>query len=175
MTSTRTKASAPTVRRTPSKRPSRKAPSAQPRRNAANIRKLALFLASGQFGFDMDESFARPACGSAGCIGGHAAVLWPHLREGEYVGGVTWDEAALAQHLGISPAEHDGLCFHGPAKDGGTMPLSDIDRSMAVATLRRLARTGKVYFDTAESGAVSVRKARSRGVRRKVSAEKVQP
>jgi len=106
--------------------------------NRASITELANFIESNKYAFDMNQPDANPKCGSAGCIGGHAAVLWPHVSDkvddDAYI--FSWDEEKLAEVLGISDDQANELCFPGN--------YNSITRGMAVQTLRRLALTGEV-------------------------------
>lgn len=117
--------------------------------NPAFVLELAGFLETAEFSFDMADPDAAPACGSAGCIGGHAAVLWGDIRE-NYVAGdeeFTWSEHLLRGKLGITREEHDKLCF---LVYGEVNSYYQVTRAGAVATLRRLAETGKVTWKLAE-------------------------
>lgn len=115
--------------------------------NRAACLQLADFIARAHYRFDMSSCEAEPLCGSAGCIGGHAAVLWPDVRESNAGVDFTWDEEKLAAKLGITRATHDALCYlAGENDDDDISDLSDVTRRMAVATLRRLAETGVVTF-----------------------------
>lgn len=98
--------------------------------NRENVEALAAFVKKADYEFDMQEFVARPLCGSAGCIGGHAAVLWPELRipageDDEF----TFNDSGLADKLGIRPGEETSLCYFG---------VRDCTREMAVARLRAL-------------------------------------
>jgi len=107
--------------------------------NRASIDELANFIESTKYAFDMNEPNANPKCGSAGCIGGHAAVLWPHVSDREETKNhnvFSWDEERLAIELGISDDQANELCYPGN--------YNSITRDMAVQTLRRLALTGEV-------------------------------
>lgn len=123
----------------------------------ANILALADFIEGGRYKFDMGDGSVRTECGSAGCIGGHATVLWPEVREkvgvwfhdgavdGEAV--FSWNTDALCEKLGISGDMHEQLTFPTEWKDGWLMlTLGEIRREQAVETLRRLAATGKVEW-----------------------------
>lgn len=122
--------------------------------NRVAIYQLADFIESAKFIFDMGDSEATPDCGSAGCIGGHAAILWSELQyETEYdwqVGkSFTWDNILLAKKLDISLQTEEALCFPGMA---GGPKCRDVSRENAVRVLRRLAETGKVDWDRAMEG-----------------------
>lgn len=123
--------------------------------NKDAINRLANFLEGGNYGFDMGDAYARPHCGTAGCIGGHAAVLWPEIQiktgdpEEDDAGGFTWDEHKLAEKLGITYEMQDELCY--PVKQPWPTNYGQVTRAGAVAALRRLAETGKVEFLKEES------------------------
>lgn len=125
-----------------------------------NILALADFIERAEYEFDMSIPRAKPACGSAGCIGGHAAVLWPDLRVDDSnleedatlsnennLLNFTWNQPLLQACLDITQYEHKILCFHTFNRDGERVPYENITREVAVATLRRLAKTGEIYFD----------------------------
>ena len=112
--------------------------------NTKRLHKLADFIEKADYGFNMSSPEADPECGTAGCIAGHAAVLWPSVREHHFgLPGFSWDGDKLTPFLGISDDQHEDL-FFGPAADG--ILLGDITRSMAVAAVRRFADTGKIEF-----------------------------
>jgi hypothetical protein len=110
------------------------------KRNVKAINRLADFIENARYEFNMASGFAKPTCGTAGCIGGHAAVLWPSIRSPLAGDTFSWDSRALAEKLEISEIMGYDLC----------MPteyfLRKITRPMAVAALRRLAKTSRVHF-----------------------------
>lgn len=112
--------------------------------NRAACNELADFIASEKWGFDMRTGFVRPACGSAGCIGGHAAALWPEIaRDQEYHNGESYfDFTKLQQKLDIDYDTGFKLCYASP----GGPALHEVTRAMAVSTLRHLGETGEVDF-----------------------------
>lgn len=116
-------------------------------RNAKNILKLADFIASERYLFDMGNGSVHMECGSAGCIGGHAAVMWMNVRDNFVAhSGFTFDTDVLAHRLGLSLTEVDDLCFPAHDSSGETIRYKDITRAHAVETLRHLAKTGEVRF-----------------------------
>ena len=125
--------------------------------NVEAINQLADFIESGKYEFDMRKPIAHPECGSAGCIGGHASVLWPEVEKG--LGGFNCD--TLAERLGIGWNDAQDLCFP-ELPDYGK-----ITREIAVSALRRMAETGEVAFVVEEvvSGQVSCQE-RHRSTRR---------
>lgn len=138
-----------------------------------NINRLADFLSSKKYEFAMCDSRATPKCGSAGCIGGHAAVLWPDIRTETFVGWVEdktgkeftgesfgWKRLLLQKKLGISENAHEELCYM-TGVDGEDVSIgytntdeespdrdgpkfSEITHLDAAKCLRILAETGKV-------------------------------
>lgn len=113
--------------------------------NVANILALADFLESVLFPFDMAKIHNPASCGSAGCIGGHAAALWPDVASNYS----SWDESKLADKLGIDDDTEEALCYLAPGSMWGSdpnyvVPYDDVTREDAVAVLRNLAKTGKV-------------------------------
>jgi len=106
---------------------------------------LADFIAAGKYEFDMVQAFADIKCGTAGCIGGHATVLWPDTESLRH-----WNKKKLAAKLGISETIFENMCLWAVDGDGVCIDLWDVTRSMAVAMLRRLAFTDEMYFDRSE-------------------------
>jgi hypothetical protein len=104
--------------------------------NVEAINHLADFIESGKYEFDMMEAVARPECGSAGCIGGHASILWEDVKSQP-----VFNSDILAEHLGIGWDVVQDLCYP------ETPDYHRITREIAVVTLRRLAETGEVAFD----------------------------
>jgi hypothetical protein len=124
--------------------------------NVAAITELADFIEKATLDFNMDEAYPNPECGTAGCIGGHAAVLWPDIRidnmdtEGGYPT-YTWDDELLAEKLGIEFIEAEHLCYpDGIFRDSGNSIYYrcsyNISRAQAVETLRNLAKTEEVVW-----------------------------
>lgn len=93
--------------------------------------ELANFIESSPLEFSIEKP-CNPTCGSAGCIGGFAAVLWPEVSAGS-----SWNSTALAEKLGISRREEHTLCFCYP-------DAVRVGRSDAIAVLRYLAETGEI-------------------------------
>lgn len=116
--------------------------------NKEAINELADFIESAKFKFDMGEPDAAPTCGTAGCIGGHAAMLWPEVRAGERYNAIekieyfSWNEKQLIKKLGLAEGQEGQLCYLGSSR----MTLCSITRAGAVTTLRRLAETGEVVW-----------------------------
>jgi hypothetical protein len=145
-------------------------------RNKQRILELADFLETAKFKFDMGSPNVYPSCGSAGCIGGHAAALWTKVRDtvaidADYgdTGRYSWHQQTLADYLGISRNTADRLCYPEDERDQGDdeyehaetwtdegalpeecVEYGKITRAGAVATLRRLAETGQVLWYLSE-------------------------
>lgn len=115
-----------------------------------NIRKLIDFMrATPDDLFDMDGMW-WPSCGTAGCIGGHAADLWPEIRL-DPAPTQGWDESLFAEKLGIRESQADWLCYGPKTRDGAPLRLTDVTKPMALAALERLAAgEPRIYFDRAD-------------------------
>lgn len=90
--------------------------------------------------FDMD-SFGRihPSCGTVACIAGYAVAI----KDGvESVTKPGIDPESIAEkYLDLSRVEAYSLFY------GGDLYISEITPTMAVTTLRHLAKTGEVDWD----------------------------
>lgn len=119
--------------------------------NKVNVLQLAEFVERGDYIFNMDEPTATPSCGTAGCIGGHAAVLWADVAKPAYgdVTEITFHEVALAEKLGLDDGQLERLCFEPEDECERSVPYESVTREVAVATLKRLAETGELYFEVA--------------------------
>jgi hypothetical protein len=90
----------------------------------------------------MGDEVAQPNCGSAGCIGGHACLLWPEVRvlwdddDGTQYA-FTWDEDKLAEKLGLSDEQCDHMCF----MLRSVHDFDRVSRDDAVAYLDKLLET----------------------------------
>lgn len=129
------------------------------RQQKQDIRRLAGFIASegdnGRFGPDLDFDMRLASFdterGTAGCIGGHAALLWPSVRDpsfesdGSRNSGV-FDDDKLATRLGLSEEELEDLCYDCPDARGDEIALRLVTRAAAVDALLHLAETGQVRF-----------------------------
>lgn len=110
----------------------------------SRIHELANFIEEALFKFDMAESFVNPACGTSGCIAGHAAMLWPEVRMFlEFDKKYTWSEERINKHLGLDHYHHSRLFYANPHM---SKIWKFVDRAKAVDTLRRYAETGVVDF-----------------------------
>lgn len=120
--------------------------------NKENVLALRDFIASEEFGFDMDRGLARPSCGTAGCIGGHAAILWPEVRAsvGTLSDAFAWYETDLAEMLGVTLNTEHQLCYPSWHRTAGfTLDAypdhwRSVSRADAVRVLTKLAETGEV-------------------------------
>lgn len=114
--------------------------------NKAAILELAAFIEKAEFTFNMYNGWPQPSCGSAGCIGGHAAVLWPELRDNAGLvqdDAFTWNGAKLLSKLDISRGHEQALCQMTDSRYG----FSNVHREDAVAVLHRFIATGEVDWD----------------------------
>ena len=121
----------------------------------SNIALLADFIESHiEFGFNMSNS-DNPRCGTSACIGGFGLALWSKKTTPM---GISMEpiRPIIGDKLGLNYGEVTDLCFHPVAKTSHLVPdmhiisYESITRSMAVAALRRLDKTGEIYFDTSE-------------------------
>jgi len=114
--------------------------------NIENILALRDFIASEEYKFDMNDAFYRLKCKSAGCIGGHAALLWPEISEYKIANRSedikTWDDRGLKTKLGITSDQHYNLCY---SIEG--IHLSCVKREHVLETLTHLAETGKIVWN----------------------------
>src|ERR1700722_12483663 len=95
--------------------------------NAEAIRELADFIEKHrELDFDM-SSPAVPACGTAGCIGGFAAALWPEVakKDPAKLHMLIFDKEKLGAKLQLSDATCDALCY----PDGDEM-FKDLEEDM---------------------------------------------
>ena len=118
--------------------------------NTAAILALADFIERHtELPFDMASGKSPHSCGTAGCIGGFAAVLWPKLWRWD---SVEFDDAMLCERLGVGEGSRLSLLFPGDSGDynfhDSDEPIrySRITRLGAAATLRHLAATGQVRW-----------------------------
>lgn len=117
--------------------------------NKSAVLELAAFIESGKYKFDMAEPCVNPFCGTAGCIAGHAAMLWVDVREKieeETVEEFSFSEKKVAEKLGITSNQSHNLFYGTPDGDGGSVDYEDVTRCVAVRTLRHLAETGEIVF-----------------------------
>jgi hypothetical protein len=103
-----------------------------------NILKLAEFILTSPFDLDMG-SIDVAKCGTAGCIAGHAAALWPSCA----LGG-SYDAAAQAKKLGLSDEVWGSVVYPDVDSHKITRKRYAATKADAAALLMKLARTGKV-------------------------------
>lgn len=106
-----------------------------------NIMKLADFIGEAKFPFDMC-SYEVPSCGTAGCIAGHAAALWPGLDDDGF-----FDPVKVDNKLGLNDKQTEEL-FYPKSVFNGKSILSLITRGCAIECLRNFVITGKIRFLT---------------------------
>jgi hypothetical protein len=103
-----------------------------------NAERLRDFIASEKYEFDMGEMYPRPRCGTAGCIGGHAAVLWRDVRTAVVGGDYSFCDGTLAHKLGISYDAVRSLCWEPRTRAGHELQYERVTRAMAIAALNDL-------------------------------------
>ena len=129
--------------------------------NRDNICLLADFIEShSELPFDMKKALVPDICGTAGCIAGFGAALWPVSFDSRPF----FDTRKIAALLGLEKEEEKRKLFY-PADDfmvgdefvchkwASNEDINDYDsitRRGAVATLRRLASTGQVEWKKEE-------------------------
>ena len=119
--------------------------------NKENIRLLADVIESERWKFTMNDDVVKHKCGSAGCIGGHAAMIWKNLRRGDFLDSMgflsffpDWDK--VYEHLGLSTKDGRDLCFTIPDENREYHDLCKVTREGAVETLHHLSNTGEVRY-----------------------------
>lgn len=122
--------------------------------NRENVIALRDFVRDARFKFDMCDAYPKTSCGSAGCIGGHAAVLWPSVADAEEDwGDMTWNDQRLAEKLGIEEEVHHQLCYPADWEDMQVprprgwlrgQNYASVTREDAVRVLTKLAKTGEI-------------------------------
>lgn len=90
---------------------------------------------------------AYASCGTPACIAGHAASLWPDIRDRDHnPRELVPDFDKFALKIGVDEEPLSGLCIAWEHVDYGGIPTREITPKMAVAALRRLQETGEAYF-----------------------------
>ena len=102
-----------------------------------NCLELADFIEYGPWAFDMLEIYPHTECGTAGCILGHADVLW----NDSYVTGTLLDKIKGTER------QMAAMCLHPVDEQGNPIPLCNVTRHMAAAALRRFALYKQTYFE----------------------------
>ena len=116
------------------------------KRDIKNITALADYVEKCRLIFNMAVGFVEPDCGSAGCLGAHAARKWPDLRQYYRDGSYSWIGNKLNARFGITESQSDMMFFECPNANGNDLYCSHVTKPMAVAMLRRFAKTGRIYF-----------------------------
>jgi hypothetical protein len=120
-------------------------------RNVEKLMELVAFMEmSRNLTFAMDDTHcdAKDGCGSAGCIAGFAATLWPEAQvpqtwKGDYVYG--WDEKALRDILGMTKEDTDKLFW--ASNSSNTYNIYDhLTKDEAIEVVRTFAETGEVVW-----------------------------
>lgn len=111
--------------------------------NTLELLKLADFMERCQLKFQMEDGFAKPECGTAGCILGHAALMWKKgNRDYSWV-----SKSEFSERLGLTREQSRFLCFAPHfATQGMTYTKINNDPAIAVRAVRHLALTGEVSF-----------------------------
>jgi len=120
-----------------------------------NALELSNFIESEKYAFDLDTAKIDESCGTAGCVAGHADALW---TSGDYSRSRDYDRTIIIDKLSLEGLKYEVLCLTPLDKSGsrlrefgwssnGNANRKAVTRSMAVATLRRYAMSGEVYYD----------------------------
>lgn len=117
--------------------------------NKANILALADFMESAPFRFTMSTALNvqadKPECGSAGCIAGHAARLWPELRIAASLDDCYYCSMNIFRlKLKLKEMPFESLVIPRFETEGVHYAHSKIDKPWAIRVLRHLAETGEV-------------------------------
>ena len=130
--------------------------------NEDAIRELIDFMKKCRYGFNMRTSENRidmkNRCGTAGCIAGHAALLWPEMRvdfsspDGTMLMFVC-RYGLLEDKLQISKEKFYRLIDPTETRDGVSSRSYDINKYWAIRTLEHLLNTGEVAWQTTRSPA----------------------
>lgn len=122
--------------------------------NKEAIIELANFMEACHLKFHMSTSYAAykedRECGTAGCIAGHAAVLWPEIR----TFGSATDESKKIRHYADFEMLQERFDLSNDAFTALISPLGDehgvdymsdqVDKPWAIRVLRHLSETGQV-------------------------------
>jgi len=120
-------------------------------RNKEALYKVAEAIENHPRQFDMGMTTIPDSryCGTAGCIAGFAAMLYPEAvrdKEGNKTD-TTFDELELCEILGMTLEETTNLFWDIKNKNGRKIVYDSVTPSIAAATVRRFAETGEIYFD----------------------------
>lgn len=110
--------------------------------NVENVRKLREAIASEEMGFAMHIYRVYEDCGTAGCIAGHAAWIWPDCRAEIQPEVYTYSEGPVCEKLGLTEKEGTHLFY--------PVNMSSRTRPEALAVLDHLIETGEVVWDEAK-------------------------
>jgi len=120
--------------------------------NTERIQNIIDLLRSGKKNFHMESLLVEsdPECGSAGCIAGHAAFLWPHLTSypdlwGDPTLPNTWVQSKVTAWLELAEETADQLFF---VTDLDRCDLAAITRHDAIEVLEVLLERGYVDWYT---------------------------
>ena len=108
--------------------------------NAKAIEELADFIEKTK-NFDMNDWVCNPDCGTAGCVFGHAALLWPDVRDKRQT---SWEDDSLRFKLEISCDDFESIGF--PSVSDGDVGYRSVTKEHAVVMLRNFAETGTVEW-----------------------------
>lgn len=121
--------------------------------NKERILELAYFMEKSLLKFNMATTYSLyksdESCGTAGCIAGHAAILWRPIRmdvahlENDRISHLS-DLKYLQNLLDLDYAVFESLIMPTFPNDGVSYATGGIDKAWAIRTLRRLVDTGKV-------------------------------
>jgi hypothetical protein len=127
--------------------------------NKIACEELALFMSRHkELNFDMGRASIPKSCGTPGCIGGFAGALWPEIVDPEMSDNwnPAWHDSLLAEKLSITFHQVQKLCYPadqlmtwddwGVSRAPSYVCYGMVTRKGAIATLRRLAKTGEVKW-----------------------------
>lgn len=124
--------------------------------NENAISELIDFMEKCEYKFDMTTSKnhidPRNQCGTAGCIAGHAALLWPEIRakfspsDGNIIQFIC-HFPLLEEKLQISGDKFARLINPTRSRDGISCMHDDINKDWAIRTMKHLLATGKVDWE----------------------------
>ena len=111
--------------------------------NKAAVQELIDFMRESVYDFEMGSDYPcvneEEGCGTAGCIVGHARLLWPHLETG-----LVFVINAVQHELGLNFYMFNRLYTPSRDLDGVSYIDGSIDKDWAIRTLEHLLATGEV-------------------------------
>lgn len=128
--------------------------------NKDAIRRLTGFMKKCRYEFNMCTSEnhidMKNRCGTAGCIAGHAALLWPEMRNyfspwDENIAQFTCRYAKLEKLFDMPKDKFYRLIDPTRSKDGVSCVHDDISKDWAIRTLEHLLNTGEVNWQATKS------------------------